>query len=234
MAESSHIEVEVIVWDGIFINPFGHVSTKITKNGFVYSYSLEGPPGLPPKKVCNTQKFQLLRVHEQGLRDGVGFILNVSQDQAKEIFISMQTRFHAFKEFSCVYKTKEHNCTYAIQAAMKKAGIELYHDISKIPATQVEDKTNLPSYVAAILLKTKNSQGDWLVKDIVEYKKGKNKGELVDVNQEKFHFGIKALHYKSNKEKLTFSLKAIHDDKGWHTDKEPAWGHWGGHYGVNI
>ena len=144
MAESSHIEVEVIVWDGIFINPFGHVSTKITKNGFVYSYSLEHED--LPKKVCNTQNFQLLRAHEQSLRDGVGFVLNVSQDQAKEIFISMQTRFHAFKEPSCVYATQDHNCTYAIQAAMKKAGLELYHDISKIPAVQVEDKTNLPSY----------------------------------------------------------------------------------------
>ena len=220
MAESSHIEVEVIVWDGIFrpLNPFGHVSTKITKNGFLYSYSLEHED--LPKKVCNTQKFQLLRAHEQGLRDGVGFVLNVSQDQAKEIFLSMQTRFHAFKEPSCVYHTRVHNCTYAIQAAMKKAGIELYIDISKIPWVQVEDKTTMPAYVAEGLLKTKNSQGNWLVKDIVEYKKGKNKGELVDVNQEKFHFGIKALHYKSNKEKLLFGLEAIHDNKGWYTKQE--------------
>ena len=105
MAESSHIEVEVIVWDGALSlkNPFGHVSTKITKNGIPYSYSLEAEH--TPKNVCNTQPFQILRAHEQGLRDGVGFILNISQDQAKEIFISMQTRFHAFKEPSCVYET---------------------------------------------------------------------------------------------------------------------------------
>ena len=217
MAESSHIEVEVIVWDGIFrpLNPFGHVSTKITKNGIPYSYSLEAEH--TPKNVCNTQPFQILRAHEQGLRDGVGFVLNVSQEQAKEIFLTMNTIFTSYDKPGCKYNFALHNCTKAIQDALKKSGVNLFETgIPLLPVTveHALKKTYLrstlealtfditPSFVADRLLKTKNSSGEWLVKNIIEYKKGEKEGKPVNTNQEK----------------LIFNLKATKNNKGWHSD----------------
>ena len=45
---------------------------------------------------------------------------------------------------------------------------------------------------------------------------------------------MKDLSLQEQQRKINFWSKAIHDDKGWHTDKEPAWGHWGVHYGINL
>lgn len=203
--DSRKITVEVIVWDGALFrtyNPYGHVTTKITKNGIVYSYSLEHET--LPKKVCNTKSFKILKKHEEGLRDGFGFILNVNKEQARGIFLSMQTRFHSYNKPSCAYDARKHNCTYAIQVALKKSGVHLHPVISKIKQFQVNNnQTILPAYVEEGLLKTKNNSG-WLVKDIIEYKKGQDKGVLI--NQDKV--------------KLLFDLDATHGENGWYTTHE--------------
>lgn len=205
MNSSSNIVVEVIIWDGALFrtyNPCGHVTTKITKNGIVYSYSLEHET--LPKKVCNTEAFNSLEKHEEGLRDGFGFILNVSQEQAKDIFLSMQTRFHSYNKPSCVYNTRKHNCTYAIQVALKKSGVHLHPVISKIKQFQVNsNQTILPAYVEEGLLKTKNN-GGWLVKEIVQYKKGLDRGVLIN----------------KDKVELLFDLDATYGDNGWYTTHE--------------
>jgi len=207
MGDSSDIVVEVIVWDGALFrtyNPYGHVTTKITKNGIVYSYSLEHET--LPRKVCNTESFKNLEKHEEGLREGFGFILNVNQKQAKDIFLSMQTRFHAFNKPSCIYETRQHNCTYAIQVALKKSGVHLHPVISKIKKFQVNgSQTILPAYVEEGLLKTKNN-GGWLVKDITQYKKGLDRGILIN----------------KDKVELLFDLDATHGDNGWYTTHESS------------
>ena len=221
MSDSRDIVVEVIVWNGIDINPFGHVTTKITKNGIIYSYSLEREA--VPNKVCNTEAFKKLRRHEEAIRDGFGFVLNITQKQAREIFLSMQARFHSYHKRSCVYNAFIHNCTYAIQIAMKKAGIHLYHDISKIPIFQVSGvQTILPAYIEEGLLKTRNG-GNWLVNKIIQYKKGQNKGEIVCTTEPLLlDLGLPSPGY----DKLNFNLTAIHSQQGWYTQGEPNKSSW--------
>jgi hypothetical protein len=185
MAAVDDIVVEVIVWDGAPINtknPFGHVTTKITKNGVPYSYSLEDDPN--PRVVCNTEAFNLLEKHEQSLRDGFGFILNVTQDQAKKIFLLMQTQFTSYSTYNCIYKKFAHNCTYAIQKSLNYADIHLY-----------VEKTVLPSHLEEGLLKTKNNE-KWLVKDIIQYKKGGSKGYLVVDESKNVLFHATAINSK--------------------------------------
>ena len=143
----------------------------------------------------------------------------------------MNTIFTSYNKPGCVYKTLHHNCTFAIQNALKKAKIDLYIDLKKIKKLEVNDhgitKTILPALIEEGLLKTKNCQGDWLVKDIVQYKKGNKQGVLVHPNQEKFFLGIKLLHYKASKEKVLFGIHATHDNKGWHTEQEAPMLHFG-------
>lgn len=210
MSGSSDKIVEVIVWEGIFypFNPWGHVSTKIKVGGTTYSYSLEDPkPPKAPHDVCNTEAFKFLRKDEQYKRNGVGFILNITEEQASIIYMSMQRRFHAYNSPSCKYEMHDHNCTYAIQKAMLEAGIKFKRFISHNPLSYVEytskkstNQTMLPAFVEQALLETKNN-GGWLVKDIISYPKGKNYGEKVN----------------SDKVDLLFELKAMHNDKGWHS-----------------
>ena len=203
MAAADDIVVEVIVWDGSFFktkNPCGHVTTKITKNGIPYSYSLEDDPN--PKVVCNTESFNLLEKHEQSLRDGFGFNLNVTQEQAREIFLMMQTTFHGYKTKNCNYDTLNNNCTYAIQVALKKSGVQLHPIISNhFKSLQVNsNQTILPSYFEEGILKTKNNNA-WLVKEIIQYKKGLNNGDFV----------------KTDEIELLFDLKAIRSSDGWYS-----------------
>ena len=188
----SNITVEVIVWDGIKQphNPFGHVTTKIIKNGFTYSYSLEKDDH--PRIVCNTESFKKLEKHEQRMRAGNGFILNLTPDQAREIFMTMQTKFHAYQTNTCVYHFISHNCTHAIQLAIKKVGIDLYNFVPF-------GVTHYPSDVQRDLLMTKNN-GAPLVKGIIQYPKGQDKGIPV----------------KSDKVKLLFNTVAAHGSNGWH------------------
>jgi|GEM_PF-1469718 len=206
MGDSSNIVVEVIVWNGVYekLNPFGHVTTKITKNGKLYSFSLEAKNDEGPQAVCNTHKFRTLENVEQGVREGFGFILDVTQKQAQSIFMTMYTRFHSYNTRSCWYQKHDHNCTFAIQVAMAKAGINLHHVISRVKYFQINgQQTILPAYVEEGLLKTKNNH-HWLVKDIIHYQLGKKKGVKV----------------KSQRKELLFSLEAFHSDKGWYTDQE--------------
>jgi len=191
MGDSSDIVVEVIVWEGITVNPFGHISTKITKNGITYSYSLEH--GYKPRLVCNKESFRQLDKHEQRIRSGNGLILNVTEDQAKEIFIVMQTRFHDYKGSGCDYLTFWHNCTSAIQRALKKSGVNLYDFVFH--------STILPAYVERNILKTKNN-GGWLVKEIIKYKKGEDKGVVVNKDEDVLLFGVNVQRTK----------------EGWYTD----------------
>ena len=192
MTESKDIVVEVIVWDGSkeTDNPYGHVTTKIIKNGIPYSYSLENSSD--PHVVCNTEAFNLLEKKEQSLRSGVGFFLNISQEQAKDIFMSMQTRFHGYNKPSCIYHTLSTNCTYAIQQSIQKAGIDLYASNKGI--------TRYPASVEHGLLNTRNNNA-WLVKKIIQYPKGQDKG--IDV--------------KADQVQLIFGVNAILADDGWHS-----------------
>jgi hypothetical protein len=193
MAGADDIVVEVIVWDGSkeTDNPYGHVTTKIIKNGIPYSYSLEDDPN--PHVVCNTEAFNLLEKHEQRLRSGFGFILNVTPQQARDIFMSMQVRFHSYNTKSCIYHKAWHNCTYAIQESIQKSGIDLY---------KVNDgRTLFPSKFEYGLLKIKNNNG-WLVKKIIGYKKGDDKG--IDIN--------------TDKAELLFNVHAVLDKDGWHAN----------------
>ena len=219
MENSSNIVVEVIVWEGIFdpFNPWGHVTTRIEKNGIIYSYSLEDPnPPKDPHIVCNTEPFTKLEKHEQGIRNGFGFVLNLTKSQARIIFLSMQRRFHAYNSPSCKYGYHAHNCTYAIQKAIQEAGINFKKFISDNPLTYVHyssrrssNQTMLPAFVEQGLLQTKNNH-KWLVKDIVRYKKGKTIGLIV----------------KEDKVDLVFHLKAMHTDRGWHAINDAFENRW--------
>ena len=192
MTDSKDIVVEVIVWDGSAQtnNPYGHVTTKITKNAIPYSYSLEQSDD--PHVVCNTEPFILLEKKEQSVRSGVGFVLNLNQEQARAIFMSMQVRFHGYNKPSCIYHTLSTNCTYAIQQSIQKAGIDLYASNNGI--------TKLPARVEHGLLNTKNNNA-WLVKKIIQYPKGQDKG--IDV--------------KADQVQLIFGVNAILADDGWHS-----------------
>jgi hypothetical protein len=206
MSVSNNIIVEVIVWNGVYEkkNPFGHVTTKITKNGINYSFSLEALNNIGPKAVCNTEKFIRLESIEQGVREGFGFVLDITQEQARSIFMTMYTRFHAYSTKSCRYNAINHNCTYAIQLSMAKAGINLHHIISKIPYFQVNgSQTILPAYVEEGLLKTKNND-HWLIQDIIQYQLGKKTGVKIE----------------SQKIDLLFSLEAFHSSQGWYTNQK--------------
>jgi len=163
----------------------------ITKNnGFIYSYSLGRKH--KPSKACNTEPFYKLEKHEQKIRSGNGFVLNLSPDQAHTIYSVMQTYFHHFTNGGCVYNTVLHNCTHDIQIAIKKAGIDLYNFV---PGAV----THFPSDVQRDLLNTKNN-GDQLVRSIVQYPKGQDKGITV----------------QSNKVKLLFDTVAAHGNNGWY------------------
>lgn len=253
MNNSSNIVVEVIVWDGIFINPFGHVTTKIMKNGLAHSFSLEDEK--KPTSVCNIESFKDLRKSEQHKRDGFGFILNTTLEQSQKIFLSMYQRFHSYNTRSCWYQKHDHNCTYAIQQAIKDAGINLYFAKSWISHLQLQGnrpQTILPAYVQEGLLKTRN-HGQWLVKDIVKYTKGEPKGVLIDRTTQ--HVASKTVmnnilrdqddlnpftfyrdnaeveaqikHPKQNVVDLLFGLAAIHSENGWFAVNEA-------HAGVSV
>jgi len=193
MGDSSNIVVEVIVWDGIKNphNPFGHVTTRIIKNGISYSYSLESADA--PRIVCNTESFSKIEKREQRIRSGNGFILNLTSDQAREIFMTMQARFHAYQSKSCMYHFISHNCTHAIQVAIKKSGIKLYNFVPG-------GVTHFPSDVQRDLLLTENN-GVPLVKEIIQYPKGQDKGTIVK---------------NDGKIKLLFDIVATHGKNGWH------------------
>lgn len=213
MAAADDIVVEVIVWDGIFrpFNPWGHITTKITNNDMVYSYSL-GPDN-KPNLVCDTESFGSLSNHEQGIRDGFGFVLDITQEQAKKIFLYMQRSFHSYNSSNCDYHFHSNNCTYAIQKAMEASGIKFVNFVTHNPVSYIhplsyidifsksnDNQTMMPAFVEEGLLKTKNNDNRWLVKEIYYYKKGDKKGNRITENQTK----------------ITFDLKVEKTDQGWH------------------
>jgi len=200
MGDSSDIVVEVIVWDGSkkARNPFGHVSTRILSGGMPYSYSLEFSLfNNNPQHVCNTKPFSKVEKKEQMEREGIGFILNLTAEQASTIYKSMNIRFHAYNRSSCAYHTLSHNCTFAIQESIERSGIDLYK--------ANKGRTRLPAKVEYALLKTMNNDSR-LVKSIIRYPKGLDKGIPITENEATLLFGITALH----------------DKGGWSTNDKPV------------